>query len=230
MDKNTIIGIVLMGLLLFGFTFYQNKQYQKQAAYQAQLDSIARVEQLADSLAAAHASALDSAAPDSAGVAQPRPANVYRDSLLESALTVEGQVYVLSNDKMEVAFTTKGAQPYSVMLKDYKNYDSTDLYIFKPENSHYAVQVYTGEYINTSDFNFTLAEQSDTALAMSPFENGGYIEQRYSIREGSYSVMNQLSFVGMEQIIPGTFHTGHRLFRDHAPDGKGTGTRFSTQK
>ena len=40
MDKNTIIGIVLMGLLLFGFTFYQNKQYQKQAAYQAQLDSI----------------------------------------------------------------------------------------------------------------------------------------------------------------------------------------------
>ena len=43
MDKNTITGIVLIGLLLFGFTFYQNKQYQKQAAYQAQLDSIALV-------------------------------------------------------------------------------------------------------------------------------------------------------------------------------------------
>lgn len=209
MDKNTIIGIVLMGLLLFGFTFYQNKQYQKQAAYQAQLDSIARVEQQrADSLAATRAFAVDSTAPDSAGVAQPRPANVYRDSLLESALTEEGQVYLLSNDKMEVAFTTKGGQPYSARLKDYKNYDSTDLYIFKPENSHYAVQVYTGEYINTSDFNFTLVEQSDTALVMRlPFENGGYIEQRYSIREGSYSVMNRLSFVGMEQIIPANVST-----------------------
>lgn len=44
MDKNSIIGIILMGLVLFGFTFYENKQYQKRAAYQAQLDSIAYVE------------------------------------------------------------------------------------------------------------------------------------------------------------------------------------------
>ena len=54
MDKNTIIGLLLMGLVLFGFTFYQNKQYQKQAAWQAHLDSIAAVEQYkADSAAAA---------------------------------------------------------------------------------------------------------------------------------------------------------------------------------
>ena len=56
MDKNSIIGLVLMGLLLFGFTFFQNKQYQKQQAYQAQLDSIAAVERFrADSAAAAQA-------------------------------------------------------------------------------------------------------------------------------------------------------------------------------
>ncbi len=51
-----------MGLVLFGFTFYENKQYQKRAAYQAQLDSIAYVEQLkADSIAAANAAVIDSA-------------------------------------------------------------------------------------------------------------------------------------------------------------------------
>ena len=62
MDKNSIIGIILMGLVLFGFTFYENKQYQKRAAYQAQLDSIAYVEQLkADSIAAANAAVIDSA-------------------------------------------------------------------------------------------------------------------------------------------------------------------------
>ena len=56
MDKNSIIGLVLMGLLLFGFTFFQNKQYQKRQAYQAQLDSIAAVERFrADSAAAAQA-------------------------------------------------------------------------------------------------------------------------------------------------------------------------------
>ncbi len=40
MDKNAVIGFILMGLVLFGFTFYQNRQYKKQVAYQAQLDSI----------------------------------------------------------------------------------------------------------------------------------------------------------------------------------------------
>ena len=44
MDKNAVIGFILMGLVLFGFTFYQNRQYKKQVAYQAQLDSINRAE------------------------------------------------------------------------------------------------------------------------------------------------------------------------------------------
>ena len=110
MDKNTITGIVLMGLLLFGFTFYQNKQYQKQAAYQAQLDSIALVKQIqADSIAAVEAARMKS---DTASVAQvAAPVSIYKDSLLEVAHSGEEQIVALSNDKFEVAFTTKGAQP-----------------------------------------------------------------------------------------------------------------------
>ena len=54
MNKNSIIGFVLIGVIMFGFTWYQNRQYQKQAEIQAQLDSIAMVEQMA-------AMALDSA-------------------------------------------------------------------------------------------------------------------------------------------------------------------------
>ena len=47
MDKNTITGFVLIGLILFGFTWYQSRQYDKQIAYQAQLDSIAAVDSAA---------------------------------------------------------------------------------------------------------------------------------------------------------------------------------------
>ena len=61
MDKNSIIGFILMAAILFGFTFYQSKDYKKKAAEQARLDSIARVEWLAqaakDSIAAAEATA-----------------------------------------------------------------------------------------------------------------------------------------------------------------------------
>ncbi len=210
MDKNSIIGIVLMGLLLFGFTFYQNKQYQKQAAYQAQLDSIAAVERFrADSIAAAEAVVRDSirAVAGSEGretvISEAGPVAIYKDSLLASSHSGEGQVVTLSNDKFEVAFTTKGAQPYSARLKDYKTYGGDDLYLFKPGMSQLGIQVYAGEMINTSDFNFTLAEQTDTSVVMRlPFSGGGYIEQRYSIREGEYIVKNALSFVGMENVIP----------------------------
>ena len=201
-----------MGLLLFGFTFYQNKQFQKQQAYQAQLDSIAAVEQFrADSIAAVEAAALrqargaDSTSLSPAGeagvLAGSKP--VYKDSLLEAAHSAEGQIITLSNDKFEVAFTTKGAQPYSARLNEYKAYGGDDLYLFKPGNSQLAVQVYAGEMVNTSEFNFTVAEKTDTSVAMRlPFAGGGYIEQRYSIREGEYMVDNALSFVGMENVIP----------------------------
>ena len=47
MDKNSIIGFVLIGVIFFGFTWYQSNQYQKQREYQAQLDSIAYAEQAA---------------------------------------------------------------------------------------------------------------------------------------------------------------------------------------
>ncbi len=200
-----------MGLLLFGFTFYQNKQYQKQAVYQAQLDSIAAVERFrADSIAAVEAAARDSALSLSGVegqevaegiVADAKP--IYKDSLLEASHSGEGGIITLSNDLFEVAFTTKGGQPYSAKLKDYKTYGGEDLYLFKPDMSHLGVQVYAGEMINTSEFNFTVTEKTDTSVVMRlPFSGGGYIQQRYAIREGEYIVSNDLSFIGLENIIP----------------------------
>ena len=203
MDRNTLIGLVLMGLLLFGFTFFQNKQYQKQAEFQAQLDSIAAVEQYrADSIAAAEAALRDTTVADTLAAA-PAAVAVYKDSLLGLAHDAEGEIITLANDRFEVALTTKGAQPYSVHLKEYKKYGGDDLYLFEPGDAHLGVQVYAGENINTADFNFTVEEKTDTSVSMRlPFAGGGYIEQRYSISEGSYSVANTLSFVGMENIIP----------------------------
>ena len=203
MNKNSIIGFVLIGVIMFGFTWYQNRQYQKQAEIQAQLDSIAMVEQMA-------AMALDSAKRAEGIVAEGEIAGVkvlnmpaYKDSLLtEERLASEG-IYRLSNDKVEIEFTTRGAQLYSVKLNDYKAYDSTDLYLIKPNGSQMGISVYAGENVNTKDFVFNVAEHTDSSIVMQlPFVGGGYIQQKYSLTEGSYMMQNELSFVGMEGIIP----------------------------
>ena len=137
MDKNSIIGFVLIGAILFGFTFYSSKQAEKQQAWQAHQDSIARAEQLvqmqADSAAYAQLHANDTLA-QALPVATQAVA-VYRDSLLEAASGAEGQVLKLENEKLAVAFTTKGAQPLSVRVKDYTNYDRSDLYVFREGQS-----------------------------------------------------------------------------------------------
>ncbi len=187
---------------MFGFTWYQSKQYEKQMEYQAQLDSIARVENLAamamDSINRAQGIVEDNVA----GVnVQMMPA--YKDSMLTEARLAEGEIYMLENDKIQIEFTTKGAQPYSVKIFDYMTYDSTDLYLIKPDHSQYGITVFAGENINTKDFTFQVAEHTDSTIVMRlPFAQGGYIQQRYALSEGSYMVRNELSFVGMGNVIP----------------------------
>ena len=47
MNKSNLTGFVLIFAIMMGFSWYQSKQYNKQMEAQAQLDSIARVEQMA---------------------------------------------------------------------------------------------------------------------------------------------------------------------------------------
>ena len=197
MNKNNIIGFVLIGVIMFGFTWYQSKQYNKQMEAQAQLDSIAFVEQMA-------AMAKDSVnRAEAAQTVNVKTLPAYKDSMLTEARLAEAQIYKLSNDKVEIEFTTRGAQPYSVKIKDYMTYDSTDLYLIKPEQSQLGVNVYAGENINTKDFVFQVAEHNDSLLVMQlPFAQGGYIQQVFALSEGSYMVQNELSFVGMGNVIP----------------------------
>ncbi len=183
-----------------GFSWYQSRQYNKQMEAQAQLDSIARVEQMAE-MAMDSMKRAQGILPEDGVKVQTMP--MYKDSLLTDARLAETSYYKLSNDKIEVEFTTRGAQPYSVKINDYKAYDSTDLYLIKPDMSQMGISIFAGENINTKDFVFNVAEYNDSTIVMQlPFSNGGYIQQKYWLAEGSYMMQNELSFVNMDGLIP----------------------------
>ena len=198
MDKNSIIGFILIGVIFFGFTWYQSNQYKKQREYQAQLDSVAMAEQFAviaqDSTAVA-----DRTQENAAAV----PAGKYLDSTLNASYNAGASYVTLANDRLELVFTTKGAQPYSAKLNDYRTYDSTELYLVKPGYSDYNIAVFAGENLNTRDLNFQIAETTDTTVVMRlQFSNGGYLEQKYILPADSYMVRNEMSFVNMDELIP----------------------------
>ncbi len=200
MNKSTITGFVLIFAIMMGFSWYQSRQYNKQMEAQAQLDSIARVEQMAE-MAMDSMKRAQGILPEEGVKVHTMP--MYKDSLLADARLAEASLYKLGNDKVEIEFTTRGAQPYSVKINDYMTYDSTDLYLIKPEMSQMGVSIFAGENINTKDFVFNVAEHNDSTLVMQlPFSNGGYIQQRYFLPAGGYAMQNELSFVNMDGLIP----------------------------
>ncbi len=201
MDKNSVIGFILMGLVLVGFTIFQSKQAEEQlqlrqeqaAVYQAQQDSLAAI---------ALAQGVERSAELKSEVKQAaKPERIYKDASLDARKSATGETVTLSNDLLELQVNTKGAQLWSARLKKYTNYGGSDLYLFKEGANHYGVSVYVDEYINTSDFAFDVAEQTDSTLVLRmPFEKGGYIEQSYTLSKGSYMVNSELAFVGMTNI------------------------------
>lgn len=211
MKKNTVIGWVLIAAIMVGFMVFQSKQMEKQRAFQMQRDSVARAEfkqrMIADSIAQAERDSLIAAGvitPETETVADAVAGPAYQDSLLLQAASEEAEatLVTLQNDKLELILTTKGAQPYSAQVKDYKNYGGSDLYLFNSaataNASTYNVAIYVNELVNTKDFNFQVAEQTDSSVVMRlPFAGGGYIEQAYKLHKDSYVVDNKLSFVGL---------------------------------
>ena len=198
MNKNTIIGFVLIGVIMFGFSWYQSKQYQEQAAAQAQLDSIAMVEQLQQM---AKDSVQKATGENKAVAVKVENQAVYKDSLLNVARNAQEQILALANDRISVEFTTKGAQFHKVTVNDYMSYDSSALELVKPHMSQYGINLYAGEYINTKDFVFDVVEHNDSTLVMRmPFANGGYLQQKFTLPAGTYNVLNELSVSG--NVIP----------------------------
>ena len=227
MNKNTILGFIAIGAIMFGFSWYQSKQArelmeQEQKAKTEQVKEALETEAIAaaqDSLANSE----ETAAPVDVQPLETVDVNVqavdmpYKDAQLNDAyFAVLPQFDTLSNNVAEFVFTTKGAQPYSVRFKKYNAYNPEDpdkpkeLYFVRPGQSRYDITIDLAERVSgnkrtlsTNDFCFELVpEQSDSSIVVMrlPYE-GGYIQQKYWIAEDSYMLKNELSFVGVDNII-----------------------------
>ena len=194
MDKNTIIGFVLIILIFVGFSVFETGRARKNAELQAQADSIALAMNPVRDIPE-----IPEESPESRD-----DSTMFKDTAIRHAYNAKAQIVAIENSRLKVEFNTRGAQPHSVMVKDYYNYDSTELYLFRPGEADYAISVYAGEYIRSDKFTFEVTELTDSSVTMRlPFSGGGYIEQKYILHEDSYRMDNLLSFVDMDGVIPG---------------------------
>ena len=136
MDKKSIIGFVLMGLILFGYSWYVGKQSEKEreAYYAAQreqfiADSIDRAEHpekyLHELQAANEEEARAAAVAEYQEQANQRlQAELERNfgESLTAALHGEEQMFTLENEVMTMQISNYGAKVADVTLKDYRKY------------------------------------------------------------------------------------------------------------
>ena len=200
MNKNTVLGFVLIAVILIGFSWYNSKLYKEQQRERFVADSIARVEAaryaaINDSIAAADGRAAGELPPEKNGEAVP----LYRDSLIELASKTEPEYFTLENNKLRIEFTTKGAQPYSVLIKDYYTYDSLDLYLIREGNAAFALKFFAGGELSSDNFVFRTVEHTDSSLVMRlSFSEEAYIEYIYTLPKEGYMLDFHIRSVGME--------------------------------
>lgn len=192
-DRNIVIGFVLLGLLFFGYFFYNNQE-QKNFAKQKQMeDSIARANAPKPPKLDPQTQKADSTRRDSMD-------KLAKEGTLFKGATggTEQTVYV-SNEVFTVAFSTKGGQPKWVELKKFKNMDSGHVRLAAaPHNGiSYSINTGTNSHAESRELNFSridsvqnadgsktisLTLQSDDSLGTSS------VTHRYTIKPKEYMI------------------------------------------
>jgi YidC/Oxa1 family membrane protein insertase len=161
LDKNTLTGMLLIGLLMIGMFYFNSKSQLEFEAHQKMVkDSTELVQrQLAikDSLyAAAHSIKLTDTSSKVAAI------NVF-----EKQPNVPEQFIVLENNVIKVTLTNKGGQPKMVELKKYKTFDGQPVILSRENNEtdkiSYKVNDGNNSTSETSDLTFTAGTVVDNA-------------------------------------------------------------------
>ncbi|HCV16305.1 MAG TPA: membrane protein insertase YidC, partial [Rikenellaceae bacterium] len=208
MNRNSIAGFVLIGIILIAFSWYNAKIGREQERLQFQRDSLAAAESVnkAAEIATFQIQNQDSTLPTaqvSDAVPSKEISSIYKDSLLNIASRVEEQKTVLENKEIKIEFTNIGAQPSQVLLKDYLTYDSLPLMMTKERGSRLSLRLFTNQDLYTSNFAFDLASQTDTTVVYRLYlDSLSFIEYTYTLPENGFMLDLNVRLSGMNRHIP----------------------------
>ncbi len=194
--RSSIVGFALIGIILLIFTWYNSKQAEKRQAQEMLVrDSLATAAALEQGEEATAADSLDIT--DLTAEEED-----YQDQYLNLASQAETEYYTLENDQVSIRISSKGAQPYEVLIKDYYTFDSSDLFLVRPDKSLFDLELNTNQWLNTSDLHFRRVESTDSTLTLRlQFEENAWMDAVYSLASDSYMLGYNLHFVGMDQVL-----------------------------
>ncbi len=228
MDKNTVIGLLLITAIIIGFTIY-NRPSQEQIAEQQRLrDSVALVEsQRAEiinqselksdtSLGSNNQIGQGSRVSDffSAGNTQGSDSS---DSINIVDTTIPSEeLIVLENEKIRLLINTKGGNIQSVQLKEYLHYKGDSLYLFENEKeARFNLELFNRNSVrlSTEDEFFTpiMSENGNSVIMRLQQSGDQYLDFVYTLPDDEYMMDFDIRVVGMRTGLHPESLTNFRL-------------------
>ena len=182
MDKNTITGIVLIALVLIGFSYFTGNQN----------------------------AVTETAAPVAAEAPQPRAAEPVAVAVADTtapfyaARKGQAREVVLENEKVQVSVNTKGGRISKVVLKEYNDQQHRPVVLFAGEDADMDFVLDTkGEPLHTGDYYFTPLNATDSTVTMQlAAADGRALTLDYRLPRESYMVDMTLAVRGLQSLFP----------------------------
>ena len=175
MDKNTLIGALLIGAVLIGFTWFSKPDPTQQTPPPADTTHV-----VAQQPAAPQATA-DTAALDSTGAPILPPYQQVK----------EEKVIVLKNEKLTLSISTRGGAPVEAVLADYLDQSKKPVHLFRKGDTRLDLPLRTldNRMVSTADANFDIIEATDsTATLRMQLDESAYLDYVYKLRSSDYRV------------------------------------------
>ena len=228
MDRNTIIGLVLIFALFIGYSWWSSPSKEELEAKQKAQDSLALVQAQTDSLAKIPAEQLaknDSIKATNDSL-QSTP-EVLKDKLGSFSQSANGDdvEYIVENELLKLNISSKGGRISQAELKNFRTFDSLPLILFTKDSSEFNLSFASNNRnINTSELFFkpvfnnkdydgktklSVKENDSISFAMRLYADADdtlskpakYIEYQYTIYGNSYMIGFRINFVGMQNVI-----------------------------
>ncbi|HEY8389249.1 MAG TPA: membrane protein insertase YidC [Parasegetibacter sp.] len=202
MDRNTVIGFILLAVLFFGYFFYNRQDQLAAQMERARMDSIARANQPVISESDTASVKITPVGADSATA----------DSVSNAFAGVYGteEVLVLENDVLRISFTNKGGQPKMVELKSFLSLDSMPVKLVQNngfDKISYAINTGENRSAQTADLYFQPAKiirQDDGSQIISyslELGNGQTVTHQYTLRRNDYMIDWNVELTGADRLL-----------------------------
>lgn len=203
MDRNTFTGLLIIAVILIGFSFYLQPSEQELKQYQQTTDSINAAK------AGVSTTKVDSNIVVS-DTSNTQNTVVDTNGVFGKQKNGTENFYVLENEKIKAKISNKGAKIYSVELKEYKTFDGKPLLLFDGAKNQWNNKFYAGgELINTEEYYFETIGKSFTVQATDSnsitfrlsVNADQYIDYVYSLKGDSYLLDFNIQSNNMANVI-----------------------------